>query len=132
MNDAGDILHPTVHWSDLRSTPQAERLETDCGDAILATTLCQVNPAWTLPQLLWLRENKPAVLPAFRPHPGGQRLCALSTHRAVIRRILYDAIGTQLYDVQAGAWSPALLDIVGFGRGSAAGSATGGRYQRRD
>ena len=111
MNGAGDILHPTVHWSDLRSTPQAERLETDCGDAILAAALCRVNPAWTLPQLLWLRENR---------HTIYRRLRRILVVKDYVRYRLtglyqtdpYDAIGTQLYDVQAGAWSPALLDIV--------------------
>ncbi|MDE2856057.1 MAG: FGGY family carbohydrate kinase [Chloroflexota bacterium] len=66
LDGAGEILHPTIHWSDLRSAPQAERLETDCGDAIFAATLCRTNPAWTLPQLLWLQENRPAVYRRLR------------------------------------------------------------------
>ncbi|MDE2750616.1 MAG: FGGY family carbohydrate kinase [Chloroflexota bacterium] len=111
LDGAGEILHPTIHWSDLRSAPQAERLETNCGDAIFAATLCRVNPAWTLPQLLWLQENRPAVY---------RRLRHILVVKDYVRYRLtglyetdeYDAIGTQLYDVHAGAWSPALLEIV--------------------
>ena len=113
MDDAGNILHPTIHWSDLRSAPQAERLEEEYGDAIFAATLCRVNPAWTLPQLLWLRENKPAVY---------QRLGRILVVKDYVRYRLtgryqtdvYDAIGTQLYNAHAGAWSPDLLEIVGL------------------
>ena len=111
MDGAGNIQHPTIHWSDLRSTPQAERLEAEYGDAIFASTMCRVNPAWTLPQLLWLRENRPRVY---------QRLRRILVIKDYVRYRLtgryqtdvYDAIGTQLYDVHAGAWSPALLEIV--------------------
>ncbi|MDE2859817.1 MAG: FGGY family carbohydrate kinase [Chloroflexota bacterium] len=116
MDGAGAILHPTIHWSDLRSAPQAERLETDCGDAIFAAALCRVNPAWTLPQLLWLRENRPGVF---------QRLRHILVVKDYVRYRLtgryqtdsYDAIGTQLYDVHAGAWSSALLEIAGLAEG---------------
>ena len=111
MDGAGNILHPTIHWSDLRSAPQAERLEAEYGDAIFASTMCRVNPAWTLPQLLWLQENRPAVY---------QRLRRILVVKDYVRYRLtgryqtdvYDAIGTQLYDVHAGAWSPDLLEIV--------------------
>ena len=111
MDGAGNILHPTIHWSDLRSATQAERLEAEYGDAIFTSTMCRVNPAWTLPQLLWLRENRPAVY---------QRLRRILVVKDYVRYRLtgryqtdvYDAIGTQLYAVHACAWSPALLEIV--------------------
>lgn len=113
MGGAGDILHATIHWSDLRSTPQSERLEAEYGDAIFATTMCRVNPAWTLPQLLWLKESRPALF---------KRLRRILVVKDYVRYRLtgryetdvYDAIGTQLYDVQAGEWSSAMLDLVGL------------------
>jgi len=113
MDDGGDILHPTIHWTDLRSTPQAERLEAQFGEAIFTAAMCRVNPAWTLPQLLWLRENRPHVY---------RRLRRLLVVKDYVRYRLtgryqtdvYDAIGTQLYDVRAGDWAGALLDLVGI------------------
>ena len=50
---------------------KTERLETDYGDAIFAAALCRVNPAWTLPQLLWLRENRHTVYRRLASHPRG-------------------------------------------------------------
>ena len=111
MDEAGAILHPTIHWSDLRSTPQAERLETDCGDAIFAAAMCRVNPAWTLPQLLWLRENRESVFRRLR-HILVVKDYVRYRLTGLYQTDIYDAIGTQLYDLRADAWSPALLEII--------------------
>lgn len=113
MDSGGAILHPTIHWSDLRSTAQSERLEADCGEAIFRTSLCRVNPAWTLPQLLWLKENRPATFKRLR------RILVVKDYvryrlTGRYQTDVYDAIGTQLYDVHAGVWSEALLGLVGL------------------
>jgi xylulokinase len=113
MDQSGEILCPTIHWSDLRSAPQTEWLEAEYGDLIFNTTYCQANPAWTLPQLLWLKENEPAIWSKLR---------RIQVTKDYVRYRLtgnyqtdvYDAIGTQLYDVEAGAWSKTLCDILGF------------------
>lgn len=115
MDSNGDILRPTIHWSDLRSTPQSERLEVDHGDAIYATTYCRVNPAWTLPQLLWLKENQPTLYKRIR------RILLVKDYvryrfTARFQTDVYDAIGTQLFDVDNDCWSDALLDLVGLAK----------------
>ena len=115
MDDSGAILHPTIHWSDLRCAAQCERLEAARGDDIFAASLCRLNPAWTLPQLLWLREERPSVY---------RRLRRILVVKDYVRYRLtggyqtdvYDAIGTQLYDVRRGDWSDDLAGLVGFQR----------------
>src|SRR5581483_4056504 len=113
MDESGRILYPVIHWSDLRSTPQAERLETACGQRIFEISFSRVNPSWTLTQLCWLRENEPAVWSRLRK--------ILVTKDYVRYRLtgvyqtdVYDAIGTQLYDVIADRWSEELCTLVGF------------------
>lgn len=113
MDGQGRLLYPTIHWSDLRSTPQSERLEAESGEDIFGITYQRPNPSWTLPQLLWLRENEPQVWSRLRR--------ILVTKDYVRYRLtgayqtdVYDAIGTQLYDVEAGAWSARLCELLGF------------------
>ncbi len=115
LDCAGSILRPTIHWSDLRSTRQTERLEDEHGDAIFETTYCRVNPAWTLPQLLWLKENQPTLYKRVR------RILVVKDYvryrfTGSFQTDVYDAIGTQLYDVQSDCWSDALLDLVGLAK----------------
>ena len=113
MDGKGCIIYPTIHWSDLRSVEQSEQLEAEMGDQIFNTTFCRVNPAWTLAQLLWLKENETDIWSRLRR--------ILVTKDYVRYRFtdqyetdVYDAIGTQLYDVQAGCWSRELCDRIDF------------------
>ena len=113
LDAAGEPLCPVIHWSDLRSAPQAERLRPSCGLRIFAITYSQLNPSWTLPQLLWVRENLPDIWHKLRR--------ILVTKDYVRYRLtgncqtdIYDAIGTQLYDVAAGCWSAELCDMIGL------------------
>lgn len=106
-------IYPVIHWSDLRSVQQARALETQAGERIFALTMCRVNPAWTLAQLLWLRQNEPEIWAKLRH--------ILVTKDYVRYRLTgeyqsdpYDAIGTQLYDAWAGRWSPELCALIDF------------------
>jgi xylulokinase len=111
LDTAGEVVRPTLHWSDLRSAPQAERLEAQMGEAIFATTYSRVNPSWTLTQLLWLRENEPQTW---------ARLHRILVTKDYVRYRFtgnyvtdpYDAVGTQLYDVAASSWSDELLRLL--------------------
>ena len=113
MDQEGTILYPTIHWSDLRSSPQCERLERNNGDVIFEVSNCRVHPSWTLSQLLWLKENEPILWHQLR--------CVLVTKDYVRYRFTgnhgtdpYDAIGTQLYDAQGAQWSATLCDLIGL------------------
>lgn len=113
MDEAGHLLGPTIHWSDLRSAPQCDRLESLCGAEIFRTTGQPVNPSWTLAQLLWLKENNPALWRKLR------RVLATKDYvrfrlTGVYATDVYDAIGLQLYDLHGDRWSPELCDLLDF------------------
>lgn len=59
-------LRPVIHWSDRRSTRQAQWLREHHGDLIRRFSCNSVSAAWTLPQILWLNENEPEVLKRTR------------------------------------------------------------------
>ncbi len=113
LDEAGALLGPTLHWSDLRSTPQAERLEAAHGEQIFRVTGQRVNPSWTLSQLLWLKENEPARWSRLRR--------VLVTKDYVRYRLTgdyatdaFDAIGLQLYDLHGDAWSAEMCALLDF------------------
>ena len=116
LDEAGQVIYPTIHWSDLRSVPQSERLETDWGERIFKITCQRVNPSWTLTQLLWLKENEPDIWARLRH--------VLVTKDYVRYRLTdlyqtdpYDAIGSQMYDVGSACWSAELCDLIAFPTG---------------
>lgn len=57
----GGILRPTIMWQDQRSYKEAEFLKENYLNLIKGTTFSTPGPTWTLPQLMWVRENEPDV-----------------------------------------------------------------------
>lgn len=113
LDKQGAVIRPTIHWSDLRSTSQSQRLQESHGDWIFDTTFTQVNPSWTLSQLLWLRD--------YEPDTWAQLRIILATKDYVTYRLtgntqtdVYDAIGIQCYDIHLNQWSQAICDVIDF------------------
>jgi len=113
LDDEGTVLAPVLHWSDLRSAPQANRLDRESGEMIERLSLHPSNPSWTLAQLAWIREEWPEVLAATS---------SIQVTKDFVRYRLtgdiatdpYDAVGTQLYDSLRIEWSDELCALVGL------------------
>lgn len=109
----GNVVRPAILWSDQRSAPQSEWLEKEFGEEIFKVGYQRVAPSWTLPQLLWVKQNEPE---AWR------RVEKIFTMKDYVRFRLtgvwvtdpIDAIGTLLMDVKNGTWSKKLCDMIGL------------------
>lgn len=113
LDETGRVLRPTLHWSDLRSREQSEWLAQEHGEAIFRISGQRANPVWTLPQLLWIRENEPETW---------SRLHRIMVTKDYVRYRFtgtyltesFDAIGTMLYDLKEDHWSPQLCGLLGM------------------
>ncbi len=113
LGDRGEIVRPTIHWSDLRSVRVAEELSKVAGDRIFKISGQAVNPSWTLSQLRWLRENEPDT--------WGRMKRIMVTKDYVRHRFTgdyltdpFDAVGTQLFDLERKRWSEELCALAGL------------------
>lgn len=106
-------LRPPILWTDNRSLKQVEWLNDHYGESIFKITLHAPTPHWTLPQLLWLKENESEILGKAKK---------LLMPKDYIRYKLtgiwatdwVDAHGTLLFDVPQRRWSKALCDLAGI------------------
>lgn len=48
-----------IHWSDARSSQESMQLRQMYGELLAQRCVNSVGAAWTLPQLIWLREHEP-------------------------------------------------------------------------
>ena len=60
-DDEGTPLYPAIHWTDSRSTAEAASLRENHLDTIVEKTFHKPDTIWTLPQIMWLKKNKPEV-----------------------------------------------------------------------
>ena len=116
LGRAGEVLAPVIHWSDLRSAPQARSLEDEAGEEIFSTSWHVVNPGWTLAQLAWIRQERPQVWKAAR-HFLVTKDYVRYRLTGLVATDPYDAVGTQLYDQAAAGWSEVLCHMVGLDPG---------------
>ncbi|NLN18016.1 MAG: xylulokinase [Firmicutes bacterium] len=113
MDEHFRVLRPAILWTDQRSAPQAERLEREFGQEIFEVTCNRVDPVWTLPQLLWIKENEPQVW-----HKVAYILFAKDYVRWRLTGTYVtdsiEAVGSMLFDARTKRWSERLCTLVGL------------------
>jgi xylulokinase len=109
------VVRPAIIWMDQRCLPQVDFLKKNFEALIHRVTLNPVNTAYTLPKILWLKENEPQ---------SWKRLYKLQLPKDYVRlRLtgewvmdLNDAAGTLLVDVANLRWADELIDALDFER----------------
>jgi len=107
------IIRPTIMWTDQRSTREVASLEKEWGKTIFDIGYQKVAPTWTLPQLLWIKNNEPE---------NYGKIHRIMFVKDYIRFLLteswetdyIEAQGTLLFDMKKSEWSKTLCDIIGL------------------
>ncbi|HJX89956.1 MAG TPA: xylulokinase [Pyrinomonadaceae bacterium] len=109
LDERDEVLRPALIWCDQRSASQCEQLTKEIGPEQLIELTC--NPAltgFTLPKLLWVRENEPDVWRPVRSVllPKDYVRFRLTGDKATD---VSDASGTLLLNVAKRKWSDEML-----------------------
>lgn len=113
LDDRDRVLRPSIIWCDQRSDAQCRAITEQVGADRLIELTC--NPAltgFTLPKLLWVRDNEPDVWSRVRTVllPKDYVRFRLTGERATD---VADASGMLLFNVSQRRWSPEMLDASG-------------------
>lgn len=116
LDDANQVIRPALIWCDQRSQPQVDWINSKVGRKnALRWTANPVLTGFTLPKLLWVRDNEPAHFERVRK--------ALLPKDYVRYRLtgefateVSDASGTSLFDVVNRRWSWEMTDAIGLDR----------------
>lgn len=112
-DENGIPLRNAIHWTDSRSTKEAAYLRENHLDMILAKTYHKPDTIWTLPMLLWMRDNEPEIFAKTK---------RIYFEKDYIRFMLtgvwctdyIEAEGSMLYDLDKSEWSKELCDLCGL------------------
>lgn len=107
------VIRPTIMWTDQRSINEVASLEKRWGKTIFDIGYQRVSPTWTLPQLLWVKNNEPENF---------KKIHRIMFVKDYVRYLLtgnwetdyIEAQGTLLFDMKKSEWSKTLCDIIGL------------------
>ena len=106
-------LRNAMHWTDTRSRKQADMLRETYGDEIFQKTYHKPDTIWTLPQLLWLKENEGETF---------KKIKNIFFEKDYVRYFLTDvfctdyieAEGSMLFDCNNMCWDEWLCSLCGI------------------
>ncbi|MBQ0138323.1 MAG: xylulokinase [Kurthia sp.] len=113
LNEAGEVLRPAILWNDTRTTAQCHEIVEAVGqDKLVAITKNPALEGFTLPKLLWVKENEPAIYEQMAHFllPKDYVRYAMTGELHLERS---DAAGTLLLNVETGEWSEEVAQAVG-------------------
>jgi xylulokinase len=116
LDAAGQVIRPALIWCDQRSQKQVDAINAQVGkETVLRCIANPVLTGFTLPKLLWVRDNEPQQFERVRQVllPKDYVRYKLTGDYA---SDVSDASGTALFDVVRRTWSYELVDLLGLDR----------------
>lgn len=105
-------LRRTIMWTDQRSVRECAELKARAGE-IFETAWQMPTPTWTLPQMMWLKNNEPDVLKRTK-HILFVKDYVRFQVTGVAATDHIEAQGTLFYDMANRRWSPELAELAGL------------------
>lgn len=110
----GNVLRPAILWNDGRSAAETEKLNRKPGiKRLLDWTGNICYPGFTLPKILWMKHNEPALYEKIATIllPKDYLVYRLT---GILGTEPSDACGTLLYDVKNRGWSKEAAEAAGI------------------
>ena len=111
MDENFDVIRPAIYWTDTRSTKEVAYLKETVGDIIEKQVLHKADTIWSLPELLWIKNNEPE---------NWTRVKKILFAKDYVRHQLtgdyvtdyIEAEGSMMFDVNKMQWSEELCSIL--------------------
>jgi xylulokinase len=110
------VVRPALIWCDQRSQVQVDYVHSKVGrDKVIEYTANPVVTGFTLPKLLWIRDNEPHHFERVRKVLLPKDYVRFKLTGAYATEVS-DASGTSLFDVVNRTWSYEMCDALGLDR----------------
>jgi xylulokinase len=116
LDEANQVIRPSLIWCDQRSQAQVDFVNEKVGkENVLRYTANPVLTGFTLPKLLWVRDNEPANFERVR-HMLLPKDYVRFRLTGEFASEVSDASGTSVFDVVKRRWSFEMMDALGLDR----------------
>jgi xylulokinase len=106
-------IRRAILWNDTRTTEQCREIERKLGDKLLTLTRNPALEGFTLPKILWVKQNEPDVFARASKFLLPKDYLRLRLN-GELHMDLSDAAGTLMLDVANKSWSEEVLDAFGL------------------
>ncbi len=106
-------LFDAVHWTDSRAKKQSADLRAKYQDRIFELTFHKPDTIWTMPQMLWMKENKPEQFAKIK-HIFFEKDYIRYFLTGVYCTDYIEAQGSMLFDCTKNCWSEELASFIGL------------------
>ena len=111
MDEDYNVLMPSIYWTDTRTVEEVHELRENCGELILNQTLHNVDTIWTLPQLLWVKRNRPEIWNRVRKIVFAKDFVRHKLTGDYVTDNI-EAEGSMLFDYNRQCWSEELCGLL--------------------
>jgi xylulokinase len=116
LDENNDVIRPALIWCDQRSQAQVDYINsTMTRETVLACTANPVVTGFTLPKLLWVRDNEPELFARVKKMLLPKDYIRFQLTGEFASEVS-DASGTSLFDVVNRRWSFKMCDLLGLDR----------------
>lgn len=116
LDEAYQVIRPALIWCDQRSQPQVDAINAKVGkERVVGYTANPVLTGFTLPKLLWVRDNQPELYARVR-HMLLPKDYIRFKLTGELTSDVSDASGTALFDVVNRRWAFDYADELGVNR----------------
>lgn len=111
MDDDFNVLRNSIYWTDTRSTKEVQYLKDNHCDLIEKQVFHKPDTIWTLPELMWVKNNEPHVW---------NKVKRILFAKDYVRHTLtgdyitdyIEAEGSMMFDIRTMQWSEELCSIL--------------------
>ena len=113
LDENKQVLRSSILWTDQRSKAQVQWLKDNCLNTVMEQVRNAPTNVWTLPQMMWLKENEPEAWSRIRYILFAKDYLRYRMTGVMLTDSI-DAAGSMFYDVNRQCWSEELCAIGGI------------------
>ncbi len=111
MDEDFNVLRPAIYWTDTRSTDEVAYLKENYSDIIKLQALHNPDTIWSLPELMWVKNNEPEIWKKVRKIVFAKDYVRHKLPGDYVTDFI-EAEGSMMFDVNTMDWSKELCDIL--------------------
>jgi len=113
MDEDFNVIRPAIYWTDTRSINEVNYLKENFGEVIEKQVLHKPDTIWSLPELLWIKNNEPENWAKVRKILFAKDYVRHQLTGDYVTDYI-EAEGSMMFDINTMQWGKTLCGVLGI------------------